>query len=114
MKTPSADQTFIDYWQDYGTGKKSHFGIRVWAHQCSAITNVGAENPKLFGNPHGLPVDPSGTEGQHSLNNVIGEHMHRHPDSDLLAVLTGKKSFKDALESSTARRRDEPAVTARR
>jgi hypothetical protein len=34
----------------------------------------------------------------HSLNNVIGEHMQRHPDSDLVAVLTGKKSFREALE----------------
>jgi hypothetical protein len=97
MKTSSADQTYIDYWQDYGTGMKSHFGIRVWADHCSAITNVGAESPNLFGDPRELPIDLSGTQGQHSLNNVIGEHMHRHPESDLVAVLTDKKSFKEAL-----------------
>jgi hypothetical protein len=97
MKTTSADGTCIDYWQDYGTGLKSHFGIRVWADHCSAITNVGAEHPKLFGAPRALPIDMSGTEGQHSLNNVISEHMTRHPDSDLVALLTGKKSFKEAL-----------------
>jgi hypothetical protein len=96
MKTTSTDRTYIDYWQDYGTGKKSHFGIRVWADRCSAITNVGAETPSLFGGPHKLPIDPSATEGQHSLNNVIDEHMHRHPDSDLVAVLTGKKPFSEA------------------
>jgi hypothetical protein len=96
MKTTAADQTYIDYWQDYGTGKKSHFGIRVWADRCSAITNVGAANPTLLGDPQGLPLDLSGTQGRHSLNNVIGEHMNRHPDSDLEAVLTGIKSFKDA------------------
>jgi hypothetical protein len=28
---------------------------------------------------------------------MIGEHMQRHPDSDLVAVLTGKKPFKEAL-----------------
>ena len=101
MKTTSSvDQTYIDYWQDYGTGKKSHFGIRVWADHCSAITNVGAESPSLFGNVHKLPIDLLGTEGQHSLNNVIGEHMHRHPDSDLVAVLTGKKSFQEASASA--------------
>lgn len=96
MKTTSADQAYIDYWQDYGTGKKSHFGIRVWPDRCSAITNVGAKNPNLFGEPHGLPIDLSDTQGQHSLNNVISEHMHRHPDSDLVDLLTGKKSFKEA------------------
>ena len=98
MKTTSADHTYIDYWQDYGTGKKSHFGIRVWADRCSVITNVGAASPNLFGDSRELPIDLSVTEGQHSLNNVIEEHTHRHPDSDLVAVLTGKKSFKDALE----------------
>jgi hypothetical protein len=97
MQTISADKTYIDYWQDYGTGRKSHFGIRVWSDQCAAITNVGADTPSLFGEPHKLPIDPAGTERQHSLNNVIGEHMHRHPDSDLTAVITGKKSFKEAL-----------------
>jgi hypothetical protein len=97
MQTISADKTYIDYWQDYGTGRKSHFGIRVWADHCTAITNVGAENPNLFGDLHHLPIDPTGTEGQHTLNNVIGEHMHRHPDSDLAAVLAGTKSFKEAL-----------------
>jgi len=25
------------------------------------------------------------------------EHMHRHPDSDLVAVLTGAKAFRDAI-----------------
>jgi len=97
MKTTSADRTYIDYWQDYGTGMKSHFGIRVWMGRCSAITNVGAQHPNLFGNPTALPVDLSITEGQHSLNNVIGEHRARHPDSDLVSVLTGIKPFSEAL-----------------
>ena len=98
MKTTNADRTSIDYWQDYGTGMKSHFGIRVWEDHCSAMTTVGAEHPVLFGGPHPLPMDLSATEGQHSLNNVIAEHLARHPDSDLVAVLTGKKSFREALE----------------
>jgi hypothetical protein len=97
MKTPSADRTYIDYWQDYGAGIKSHFGIRVWADHCSAITNVSSKEPNLFGTPRPLPINLEGTEGQHSLNNVISEHRNRHPDSDLVDVLTGKKSFKDAL-----------------
>jgi hypothetical protein len=96
MKTISPDRTYIDYWQDYGTGKRSHFGIRVWADHCSAITNVGAEDPSPFGDPHELPIERSG-KGQHSLNNVIDEHMTRHPDSDLVAVLTGAKAFRDAI-----------------
>ena len=69
----------------------------MWAERCCAITNVGSESPNLFGEPHPLPLDIAGTEGQHSLNNVIGEHMNRHPDSDLLHLLTGKKSLKEAM-----------------
>jgi hypothetical protein len=99
MKTISTDRSHINYWQDYGTGRKSHFGIRVWADRCSAITNVGAEYPTLFGVPCEVPIDLSRTTGQHSLNSVIGEHIQRYPDSDLVAVLTGKKPFKEALES---------------
>ncbi|MEQ1884805.1 MAG: hypothetical protein ABL967_07060 [Bryobacteraceae bacterium] len=98
MKTISSDRTFIDYWQDYGTGMKSHFGIRVWEDRCSAITNVGASNPRFLGGPCDLPMDLSLTEGRHSLNNVILEHRSRHPDSDLVVVLTGQKSFREALD----------------
>jgi hypothetical protein len=98
MKTTSPDRSYIDYWQDYGTGLKSHFGIRVWEGRCSAMTNVGADQPQLFGGPCVLPMDLSTREGQHSLNNVIGEHRTRHPDSDLVAVLTGTKSFHEALD----------------
>ena len=98
MKTTSADRTYIDYWQEYGTGGKSHFGIRVWSDRCSAISNVGSESPNLLGVPRELPIDLPRTIGQHSLNNIIGEHMRRHPDSDLIVVLTGEKAFQDALE----------------
>jgi hypothetical protein len=98
MKTTSADRTYIDYWQEYGTGSKSHFGIRIWANRCSAISNVGSECPNLLGVPLELPIDLSRTIGQHSLNNIIGEHMRRHPDSDLIAVLTGDKALKEAFE----------------
>jgi hypothetical protein len=65
--------------------------------RCSAISNVGSASPSLLGVPRDLPIDLSRTAGQHSLNNIIGEHLRRHPDSDLLAVLTGKKHFKEAL-----------------
>jgi hypothetical protein len=66
--------------------------------RCSAISKVGSENPILLGVRLELPIDLSRTVGQHSLNNILGEHMGRHPDSDLIAVLTGEKAFKDALE----------------
>jgi hypothetical protein len=100
MRTVSADRACIDYWQDYGAGRqvlKSHFGIRVWEDRCCAITNVAAENPSMFGQPHPIPLDPAPAAGQHSLSNVVSEHMNHHPDSDLVAVLTGKKTIREAL-----------------
>jgi hypothetical protein len=100
MRTVSPDRAFIDYWQNYGTGQqllKSHFGIRVWEDRCCAITNVAAVTPNLFGEPHPIPVDLSPASPQHTLSNVASEHMNRHPDSDLLALLTGQKAFRDAL-----------------
>ena len=100
MRTAAPDRTYIDYWQNYGSAArilKSHFGIRVWEDHCCAITNVAAETPSLFGNPHRIPVDLSAADAQHTLSNVVSEHMNHHPDSDLVAVLTGGKSFREAL-----------------
>jgi hypothetical protein len=51
----------------------------------------------------------SSTVGQHSRNHVIGEHMQRHPDSDLVGVARGAARFRRALRmpssQSTASRR---------
>ena len=100
MRTAASDRTYIDYWQNYGSSAhvlKSRFGFRVWEDRCCAITNVAAETPSLFGSPHPIPVDLSAAAAQHTLSNVVSEHMNHHPDSDLLAVLTGGKSFREAL-----------------
>jgi hypothetical protein len=51
----------------------------------------------FVGAPREVPIDLSRTVGQHSLNSMIGDHIQRHPDSDLVAVLTGKKPFKKVL-----------------
>ncbi len=102
MKTISPDQTFIDYWQDYGTGRKSHYGVRVWEDRCCALTNVGSTNPTVLGDVHAIPVDLSDIAPKNSLSNVTNEHMYHHPDSDLFQVLTGKKSFREALASDSS------------
>ena len=102
MKTIGADRSYIDYWQDFGTGKKSHFGIRVWKDRCCAMTNVASANPNLFGKTHTIPLDLSDIAPKHSVSNIAEEHMRRHPDSDLHAVLTGKKAFQDALTEQPA------------
>jgi hypothetical protein len=100
MRTAAPDRTYIDYWQNYGSDAqvlKSHFGIRVWEGRCCAITNVAAETPSLFGDSHLIPVDLSAAAAQHSLSNIVSEHMKHYPQSDLLQVLRGEKSFREAL-----------------
>jgi hypothetical protein len=98
MRTTSADKTYIDYWQDYGTGRKATSGFGCGQTDARRSPNVGTESPNLFGVPRKVPIDLSSSVGQHSLNNMVGERMQRHPDSDLVAVLTGKKPFNEALE----------------
>jgi hypothetical protein len=102
MKTISPDQDFIDYWQDYGTARKSHFGLRVWEDRCCAITNVGSANPTVLGKVHPLPVDFSEIAPRHSVSNITNEHMYHHPESDLRDVITGEKAFRAALIVSDA------------
>ncbi len=104
MKTASPDGTYIDYWQDYGTGRKSHFGIRVWPDRCSAITNVGSSQPNMFGKEYTIPVDLSDIAPKHSVSNITSEHMYHHPDSDLFDVLTGRKSCREALSEAVGSR----------
>src|SRR5258705_483152 len=102
MKTVSPDRTYIDYWQDYGTGRKSHFGIRVWEDRCCALTNVNSANPNPLGRVRPLPVDFSETAPKDSVSNITGEHMYHHPESDLLQLLTRKKGFQEALVEEEA------------
>ena len=100
MKTPSPDRSYIDYWQDYGTGRKSHYGIRIWEDRCCAITNVESANPQELGKTHPLPMDLSDRAPKNSVTNIAGEHMTHHPHSDLLDVLTCKKPFRNAVNDA--------------
>jgi hypothetical protein len=103
MKTISPDGTYIDYWQNYGTEQrvlKSHFGIRVWADRCCAITNVAAQTPNQFGETCPMPIAPSEIARRNSVSNVANEHMNHYPGSDLVAVLTGTKPFQDAVATT--------------
>jgi hypothetical protein len=97
MKNISPDRTYIDYWQDYGAARRSHYSIRVWEDRCCAITNVASSNPQILGKVHALPVDLSDIAPKHSVSNITQEHMRHHPESDLHDLLTGKKSFREAL-----------------
>jgi hypothetical protein len=98
MKT--LGQNYLDYWQHFYTpqqGLKNRFGIRVGEGRCWALIQIGDGDTNTFGQSHDIPVDleilPS------YIRMIVDEHHLNHPNSDLTAVLSGKKSFRKALES---------------
>ena len=103
-KTAAPDRSYIDYW----CKPESHCcGIRVWDGRCQAITNEAEESPVEMRpypeGPHSIPVDSKKLGMPMSVNTVlqiatkVRLYMKLHPDSDLLDVLTGEKSFAKAL-----------------
>jgi len=89
---------YIDYWQSVCQaqwGLTTLFGIRVQDSFCSAVNTIDGEQSMAFGRLYQIPVQleilPS------YLRMIIDDHLLNSPDSDLRDVLSGKKSFRDAL-----------------
>ena len=91
MKTAGFDRTYIDY-----LNAVHHFGIRVLADRCLVVIQVGSGEP-TFGKAHQIPVQFE-TVPRH-VRLVVDDHLMNCPTSDLRDVLTGKKSFQEALDS---------------
>ena len=112
-KIAAPDRSYIDYWdnQDWDTQKsRCCCGIRVWNDRCQAITNEAEESPVEMRpypeGPHSIPVDskklgmPKSFDTALQITTKVHLYMNLHPDSDLLDVLTEKKSFAKALKSA--------------
>jgi hypothetical protein len=111
MKTAPAGQDYIDYWH-----RKNEVcsGVRVWRDRCQALkTSSGPEAFTTFGEDLRLPVrsqllesiSPAGwtyLDMKPQLTREVLLHVSLHPDSDISAVLTGEKSFDDAVKSADA------------
>ena len=89
VKTTGLDETYIDYFN-----LVHGFGIRVLADRCWVVIQIGDGGP-LFGQAHPIPVQ-LGTVPRH-VRLIVDDHLMNYPTSDLLDVLTGKKSFQEAL-----------------
>jgi hypothetical protein len=92
----------IDYWHNpyvVQRGLKNYFGVRVRDGQCWALVQIGGDEASTFGEPHEIPVDLSILPMY--LRIIIEEHRLAHPNSDLLDVLAGKKTFEEAIRSRT-------------
>src|SRR5437764_13219664 len=72
------------------------FGIRVLEDRCFVVIQIEGGQP-VFGHPHQIPLQleilPS------HVRMVIDNHVLNYPASDLIDVLTRKKSFQEALDS---------------
>jgi hypothetical protein len=88
----------IDYWQGiYATrrGLKSRFGVRVREGRCWALVQLGDDEITTFGYPHQIPVDL--TTLPLYLRMIVDDHQRGYQGSDLLEVMAGKKSFREAI-----------------
>src|SRR5436190_24354163 len=100
MKDAGPD--YIDYWQKecaVQRGLTSSFGIRVQEACCLSIVRIRGGHSDTFGRRYEIPVRfeilPT------YLRMIIDNHVLSYPHSDLMDVLTGLKSFQDALAAST-------------
>ena len=91
MKTRGLDETYIDYFN-----MVHGFGIRVLEDRCLVIIQIEDGQP-VFGQAHPIPVQLETLP--RPLRMILDDHLMNFPTSDLMDVLTGKKSFQEALES---------------
>jgi hypothetical protein len=88
MRTVGPDFGYIDYLQRLNAvqrGLTNRFGIRVCKGICTAL---GTDYP--------LPVEIE-TLPSH-VRIIVDNHLLNYPDSDLMDLLTGRKSFQAALD----------------
>ena len=108
MKKIALDHTYIDYWHRRGY---CCVGVRVWPGYCRAIASdpeQGPEDLSEFGEIQRLPVNSEICKrrvphqiAQPTIEEEIIWHMMAAPNSELLPILTGRKSFRDALGSAS-------------
>ena len=100
MKDTGPD--YIDYWQSgcqAEWGLRARFGIRVQDGFCSAVNAIDSGQSMAFGRLYQIPVQLEIFPNY--LRMILDDHLLNSPDSDLMDVLTGKKSFRDALGAAT-------------
>jgi hypothetical protein len=91
VKTTGLDETYIDY-----SNTVHGFGIRVLEDRCFVVIQIGDDQP-IFGHAHQIPVQLETVPSHVRL--IVDDHLMNYPTSDLTDVLTGKKSFQEALDS---------------
>jgi|HubBroStandDraft_5_1064220.scaffolds.fasta_scaffold813661_2 hypothetical protein len=99
-KKIAPDRTYIDYFQKesaVGRGLTNRFGVRITEEAFASVIEIADGQPFTFGESYPLPVKLETLPN--AVRMVIEDHVSNQPDSDLTAVLTGRKSFQEALAS---------------
>ena len=103
VRTIDPDKLYIDYFQAGFTlhkGFQNCFGIRVEeGHCCCAVVKIGNAQPFTYGKRYPLPLKIHALASP--LRSTVENHLLNYPGSDLLAILAGKKSFQEAVNSPT-------------
>jgi hypothetical protein len=88
MKIIGPDKTYIDYFHSV-----NRYGIRVREGLCFVVEKVGDRQPETAGKLYLVPVNFD------TLPIRVRMIVHRlnYPSSDLSDVLTGTRSFQEAL-----------------
>jgi hypothetical protein len=98
MRIVAPDQTYVDYFEEVYVIRKgltNRFGLRVRDGGCTRIIQIGQGQPFIFGTSYALPVDLATLPSTARM--VVENHVSNCPDSDLVDVLTGKKSLREAI-----------------
>ena len=99
MKAVGSDH--IDYWQveedTQRRGVKTRFGLRVAKSRCWPLFQVEGQSPTAFGSAQEIPVE---IESMPTYVRLMVEEGSIDPTFDLLEVLTGRKTFVEALKLS--------------
>jgi hypothetical protein len=99
LKIISPERTYIDYFQSLRAvqrGLINRFGIRVREGDCVAVIHIGAGQANTFGTVFPLPLQLQNLPKY--LQMIIDDHLLNYADSDLIDVLSCKKSFQEALD----------------
>jgi hypothetical protein len=84
---------------DYCRALTNRFALRVRADLVLTIIELGEAQPKTISKEFATPVELENLPSYVRL--LVDDHRLNCPGSDLLEVLTGAKSFQEALEAPT-------------
>ena len=93
---------FIDFWQgSCGASSRSRFGLRFQEGRVWVLCKLGDGSPTTYGSGYSIPVSVENLPLY--VRMIVDDHVLNYPTSDLMAVLSGKESFQEALEFPSAR-----------